>query len=167
MFTKTCLVLSRRFVFVNLINVAFKSGSVFHSNARIFTWAKVTAAQTVKTGWGRKEKLAMHLLGSYCCGSHSNFKIGSARSPGLLVQCFTARSVLQLPRYIDTGFSSLRFWSEIRKFDPSTKGEMHLQERLFEFLIFQFRNSHAAFICFARQHFRPKRGCEDLCVTGK
>lgn len=74
MFTKTCLILSRRFVFVNLINVAFKSGSVFHSNAIIFMWANVTAVETVKTGWGRGEKLAMHLLGSYCCGTHSSLK---------------------------------------------------------------------------------------------
>ena len=47
------------------------------------------------------------------------FKTGSARSPGLPVQCFTARLLLQLSRYINTCFSSLGFWSEIRKFDPS------------------------------------------------
>ena len=50
---KTCLIFSRRFVFVKLKNVTFKSGSVFHSNAIIFMWAKVTAARapTSQKNW--------------------------------------------------------------------------------------------------------------------
>ena len=147
---KTCLIFSRRFVFVKLINVAFKSGSVFHSNAIIFMWAKVTAARapTSQKNWvpvrtGGKEGVFFSSspflfpdprkwIGGGGGGDRIWpftrfiplwntfwFKTGSARSPGLPVQCFTARLLLQLSRYINTCFSSLGFWSEIRKFDPS------------------------------------------------